>query len=642
MTNDAFRIAAAHTPPLHTTRPHIKPQPGTPQSLLPRYLAVWFPFLAADRLASQRRNSQRHPPASGGPDEPPLILVEKVKGALRIAATDARAARLGLRPGITLADARARIPVLDVAEDDAAADARFLNRLAQVCHDFTPAVALHPPDGVVLDITGCAHLFGGEAGLRDQACARLESFGLRPSATRTDTQTACAQTRRLGQALRATRQSTARRTVLGRATLDPIYTDCDSLRVANALSLRASVAGTPEAAWAFARFGRIAIVPAGADEAHARQLPVAALCVAHAIVAALSRAGLKTLGALADRSPAALAARFGGDLVVQLRRTLGLEKAPLEQLRLRPPIAVLRQFPEPLLHTEVIEDVLARLIETTVGIMEQRGVGGRRFRASFFHADGAARHLLVETGRPSRDARSILRLFHERLETLADALDPGFGFDAIELAVPRTGPLDAVQTALDGRTVEADAVTDLVDRLVARMGSQRVLRFEPRDTHDPDREGQLLAARQDAAQDAAASPARPPGLIPERFSAQWPTPETGEPPARPLQLFDPPQPIEALADVPDGPPLRFRWRRVLHEIARAEGPERIAPEWWRSVAGLQSATTDAGSSMRTRDYYRIEDRAGRRFWVFRLGSHGVHCNRHGAAPARWFMHGVFA
>ena len=525
------------------------------EQTMPRYLAVWFPFLAANRLLWERRSSKM----SSGQDKTPLVFVEKVKGALRIAAADPHATQLGLMRAMTLADARARIPILDVAEDDPAADASFLNRLAVVCHRFTPTVALYPPNGppngVVLDITGCAHLFGGEAELRKKVCARLEQFSL---------------------------------------------------------SVRASVAGTPEAAWAFARFARVAIVPTGQDEDVARQLPVAALGVADDTVVALSRAGLKTLGCLADRSPAALAARFGGDLVVQLRRTLGREQAPLTQLRPLPPLAVTRQFAEPLIHAEALEDVLARLLDEAAHIMERRGVGGRTFVARFIRADGATRQLLVEMGRPSRDARAILRLFHERLETLVDAIDPGFGFDAIELAVAMTGPLEAVQPELDGRAVEDDAVADLIDRLVARLGSHRVLRFQARDTHDPDREAGLVAAAQ----------------VETSAPTSWSVPEPGEPPNRPLQIFTPPQPIEAMAEVPDGPPLRFRWRRVLHEIACAEGPERIAPEWWRW-------SCDTGSI--TRDYYRIEDAAGRRFWVFRSGLYG-----HGDAAPRWFLHGVFA
>ncbi|WP_332686226.1 Y-family DNA polymerase [Bosea sp. (in: a-proteobacteria)] len=512
-----------------------------------RYLALWFPFLATDRLHRLQALS-----AGAGPGERPLVLVEKEHGALRLADCDRRAVALGLTRGLTLADARARIPDLAIAEADPAADARFIERLAGLCDRFTPLVALDPPHGLVLDISGCAHLFGGEAALRQEIGIRL---------------------RRLG------------------------------------LQLRASIAGTPEAARALARFGDCAISPLGGDAERTQPLPVAALEVQPETVLALSRAGLKTLGDLAARPSGTLSARFGEALAQRLRRILGCEDARITPLRLPPDCMVERHFPEPLQDTDGLEAIVLRLLDEAARILEQRGEGGRAFEISFFRSDGAVRRLSLETGRPSRDTAAILRLYRERIDTLSDPLDPGFGFDAVRLAVPVCEALATHQTSLDGRAVADEAVADLVDRLVARFGRDRVLRFVARDSHHPEREAHAIPA-------AGAPVAAPP----------WPKPEPGEPPSRPLQLFEPPQPVETLAEVPDGPPLRFRWRRVLHEIARAEGPERIAPEWWRD-----------GPDEPTRDYYRVEDAQGRRFWLFRAGLY----ERESAEP-RWFLHGLFA
>lgn len=546
-----------------------------------RYLALWFPFLASERL--QRR-------ASAGQGERPLVLVEKDHGALRLADCDRRAIGLGLTRGLTLADARARIPDLAVAEADPAADQRLLAELAAFCDRFTPLVALDPPHGLVLDITGCAHLFGGEAALRQALGARL---------------------RRLG------------------------------------FSLRASIAGTPEAARAFARFGGEALSPPGGDEERARRLPVAALEAAPETVLALSRAGLKTLGDLAQRPSHTLSARFGEALATRLGRILGREDARITPLRPPPDCMVERHFPEPLQDSDGLDAIVARLLAEAVRILEARGEGGRAFELGFFRSDGAVRRLALETGRPSRDAAAILRLYRERIDTLADPLDPGFGFDAIRLAVPICEPLGTPQASLDGRALEDEAVADLVDRLVARFGRERVLRFAARDSHHPEREASLVSA----------AAAKAGGAMP------WPLPEPDEPPVRPLQLFEPPQPVETLAEVPDGPPLRFRWRRVLHEIARAEGPERIAPEWWRDGGALSARLATAGRQESvpaqeaahgvdrktdsqscgpcpeelTRDYYRVEDAEGRRFWLFRAGLYG----RETTAP-RWYLHGLFA
>lgn len=508
-----------------------------------RYLALWFPYLASERL--RRRGS-------AGPDERPLVLVEKDRGALRLADCDSQAVALGLTRGLTLADARARIPELTVVEADPAADQRLIEWLAALCDRFTPLVALDPPHGLVLDITGCAHLFGGEVALRQRL-----GLGMR----------------RLG------------------------------------LTLFASIAGTPQAARALCRFGDCAVSRPGEDEQRTLSLPVAALEASSETVIALSRAGLKTLGDLTGRPSHTLAARFGEALVTKLRRILGREDARITPVRPPPDCVVERHFPDPLQDTDGLEAIVARLLGEAGRLLEARGEGGRAFEISFFRSDGAVRRLALETGRPSRDTAAILRLYRERIDSLADPLDPGFGYDAIRLGVLVCEPLGTPQASLDGRAVEEEVVADLVDRLVARFGRERVLRFVAQDSHQPEREAALVSA---AAGKASQTP--------------WPISQPDEPPARPLQLFEPPQPVETLAEVPDGPPLRFRWRRVLHEIARAEGPERIAPDWWRD-----------GPDEHTRDYYRVEDAQGRRFWLFRAGLYG----RETTAP-RWYVHGLFA
>ena len=211
----------------------------------------------------------------------------------------------------------------------------------------------------------------------------------------------------------------------------------------------------------------------------------------------------------------------------------------------------------------------------------------------------------------------IFKLYRERLAALADPIDAGFGFDVIRFAVSLAEPLDPLQPCLDGNAREDEAIGDLVDRLIVRFGRDRVLKFEAQDTYDPGREGRLVSAENSFAKERRAAKAR----------ISWLGPELGEPPVRPLQLFDPPQPIEPpLAEVPDGPPKRFRWRHVVHDIVRAEGPERIAPEWWRKK-----------NDEPDRDYYRVEDALGCRFWIFRQGLYGQD-----AAHPRWFLDGVFA
>jgi protein ImuB len=532
------------------TEPSSNPGKPGPPSLTARnpaghrYLALFLPFLPTEILRASGRF-----PGSDGPDSPPLVLTEMQRGAMRLAAIDARGLALGLRPGMALADARARLPGLLVHPADPAREAAMLSAMAADSERFTPMVALDPPHGLMLDITGCAHLFGGEAGLMRQIRRRFRQRGYAP--------------------------------VL-------------------------ALAPTPDAARALARFGGADCLSAMAAET--RALPVAALEAGEDVLLALNRAGLKDIAALEACPPGVLAARFGAGLVTKLRRVLGQDNARITPLRPLPECLAERHFPEPLLALDAVLALVKRLAGDLAGLLEARGEGGRRFELSLFRSDGRVQRLAVETGHACRDPEAIERLFALRIETLADPLDPGFGFDSIRLSVLASEMFGAVQPDFDGHRLEDLALEALIDRLSTRFGAARVLRAEAEDTHDPVRAARFVPAQRQA------------------VPSSWPEPEPGEGPRRPIRLFDPPQAIEALAEVPDGPPLRFRWRRVLHEVARAEGPERIAPQWWRVEAGTLA-----------RDYYRIEDSQGRRFWVFRQGFYGQ-----SGQPPRWFLHGLFA
>ncbi|MCW2309073.1 protein ImuB [Rhodobium gokarnense] len=432
---------------------------------------------------------------------------------------------------------------------DRAADAAFLERIADFCDRYTPLVALDAPEGLILDITGCAHLLNGEDRLHADIKKRLTALGI---------------------------------------------------------TLRASIAGTPEAARALARFGREKIVPAGGEPEAVFRLPAAALDLAPQTVQALSRAGLKTVGALAERPRPPLAARFGADLIARLAGVLGERDLCITPRRPMPPTMAERSFAEPIGLEDDMLAALRSLAGHVCASLETRGEGGRGFEAAFFRTDGRVFRIGIETVEPQRDPAVLMRLFRERLGALPDPLDPGFGFDFMRLAVIASEPAATPQASLDGNEAAEQEVSDLIDRLIARFGRDAVRRFVAVDSHIPE-----LAARTVPALGAAED------------GTAW-TSLGGTPPAsRPIHLFDPPQPIETLAEVPDGPPLRFRWRRAMHDIARAEGPERIAAEWWRAD-GL------------TRDYYRVEDDSGRRYWVFREGLYGLEAER-----PRWFLHGIF-
>ena len=479
---------------------------------------------------------------AGFPPDAPFALVEKQKGAMRLVAVNRAALSLGLAPGLSLADARARIPDLGMADFDPRADAEWLERIADGCDRYTPMVALDPPDGLILDISGCAHLFGGEAALREDLVARLQRLGMH---------------------------------------------------------VRSALADTPDAAHALAHY---------AAEATA-MLPVEALGLETGEAMALRRAGLKRIADLSARPSQLLSARFGEEAADRLDRIAGGRDIRITARRPQAALILERRFAEPIGHVDAALAAIEALAQQAARRMEEAHRGGRRFEAQLFRTDGLVRSLRIETGLPVRDVPLLMRLFGERLEALSDPVDPGFGFDLVRLSVPLFEPMAPLQLPLEGGALAEGELAQLLDRLSTRLGRNRVRRFAPRDSHIPEQAVLAFPAIGEA----------PPG--------GWPSPEPGEPPLRPTHLFDPPQPIEVLASVPDGPPRQFRWRQRMHDIVLAEGPERIGALWWRRA-------DNAGMA---RDYYRVEDRQGRRFWLFRHGLYG----REARTPA-WYIHGLFA
>ena len=443
-----------------------------------------------------------------------------------------------------------------------AEDARTLNDIADWCDRFTPLVALDPPHGLFLDITGCAHLFGGEATLLNNLCAALERQGF---------------------------------------------------------AVSAAIAATSICARTLTRHASGHIVPDGGEAATVGPLPVSALGADEAIATGLRRAGLKTIADVAARAPHEITARFGARFSSLLAHALGQGDVPINPRKPLPDYIVEKRFAEPVATDNVISAALSALARTLIAAMEKQGKGARRLEAAFFRTDGVVRTILVETGRPVTDHAVIDRLFRERLDALADPLDPGFGFDLIRLAASRTEIVVQEQRDLDAHVHDSDELAALIDRIAARIGGKRVIVHLPQDTHIPERAALAASAQHHL---AAAS------------QAAWPERVSGEPPARPLRLFERPEPIKVpFATVPDGPPHHFTWRRVSHEVVRVEGPERIAMEWWRQ-----------DNKMLTRDYFRVEDENGQRFWIFRDGLYGSELTDSEVkpVPASWYLHGLFA
>lgn len=509
-----------------------------------RILGIWLPRLSTDRLKRQWARA-------GAPDKRPLVLIAKVDNAMRLMAVDTHAARQGLRPGMALADARAMMPSLSVHDADAHADACLLERLADWCERYSPLVALDSPDGLLIDATGVAHLFGGEAGM-----------------------------------LKDVRHAIA----------------------AQGFAVQLAFASTAAAASALARHADGSIAAPGQDAQVVTSLPAHALAADPLILHGLRRAGLKTIGQVAERRRGELAARFGQGFVTLLDRTLGHAEHPISPRTPLPDVMAERRFAEPVTSGDAVTATLLTLAASLRDVLDKRGIGARRLAAAFFRADGTMRRIVIETARPTREPAIIARLFHERLASLADPLDAGFGFDLIRLSATVTEPISITIESFDTSETARQEIAFLIDRLAARFGATRILRFHPQDTHIPEAVGVALPAQHVISGNTAWTKIREPGCAPRR----------------PLRLFERPEPIEVVAEVPDGPPARFRWRRARHAVVHAEGPERIAMEWWH------------GDEKPTRDYFRIEDEHGRRFWLYRAGLY----ERETLSP-QWFMHGLF-
>jgi protein ImuB len=516
---------------------------------MPRIVSVWLPRWPILRfLAAQG-------PEPVDPDQP-FVLAADAAGGPRIAAVNAAAEECGLMAGDLLADARAKTGTLQVRAVDPAADDAALRRLALWATRYTPAVSPwgeeNGADGFFLDVTGAAHLFGGEEMLLADLSHRLNRFGL---------------------------------------------------------PARLAAAETAGAAWALSRFqppSRATVLRAGQEAEALAPLPIAALRLSADARTTLRRLGFKRVGALIGQPRAPFAARFETELLKRLDQALGRAAEPLVLIAPPPVYHSLRYLVEPVVTQDAIVAVAQRLMKDLVHALMRDGVGARTLRLLLYRVDGEVTAVDLDLARPTRDASHVAHLVDLKLERIAETVDVEFGFEALGLAVTAAERMESEQTEFapvsDAGNPERCAA--LIDSLRQRLGSRSVRRLKPVASHLPERAEALAVATCEA-------PA-------------WPEPNEACP--RPLLLLPEAEPADVMALVPEGPPQRFRWRGTMHDVVRAQGPERIAGEWWRSRA-VQP----------TRDYYLVEDKAGRRFWLYREGLYGRE-----TAVARWFVHGLFA
>lgn len=475
----------------------------------------------------------------------PLVLSIRQGQRDVIHAADQAALGLGLMPGMAVTQARALYAALNLRPADPAADHALLGRLAiHAVRHWTPTACTSPPDGLLFDLTGTSHLFGGE----ERFCARLKRFLARIGLTAT-----------------------------------------------------VAVADTVGAAHALARFaGRpIVVVPPGGVIDAIAPLPLAALRLNDSALTAARRFGLERIADLLPLPRGPLARRLGRAAIERLDQAIGRVAEPIETVvPFEAPVAE-RRLLEPIGMPEAIAQVMGDLTGDLVGILRERGLGAREVVLALLRVDGSEQLLSVGLARASRDARHLTRLLHLRLERV----DPGMGIEAGRLTATRAEPLGAQVIAGnltdDGRPAD---IAPLVDQLAGRIGHRSLFRAAPVESDVPERAVMTVPAL-----------ATPTG---------WPAWK------RPARLLARPEPLSGVvALLPDHPPRRFAWRGQVHDVVAGDGPERIHGEWW----------VRDGEVWAVRDYYRVEDREGRRFWVFRRGD-GVEAD---TGDLSWWMHGAF-
>lgn len=369
-----------------------------------------------------------------------------------------------------------------------------------------------------------------------------------------------------------------------------------------------AISGSPGLSWAACRFGAGGVIADDAAKELLETLPVACLRIGVEAAMALSKLGLKQVKDLLSLPRAPLAQRFGSHVLLRLDQALGQQEEPISPRRPVGVLSVERRLADPIRAEEEILELTVRIARSLCFSLEARGAGGRLFELVLFRVDGRVFRIEAGASRPLRDARRITGLFTERLKAVHDELDAGFGFELLRLNVLHHDPFEAIQGSLAGQTGDEASLSHLIDRVAARLGEGAIRGFHFRQSHIPER---AVVAR----------PALSQGSDPGRSAAAGAMTMV----ERPLRLLPRPEPMEVFAAaIPEGPPSRFRWRRVLHDVVRAEGPERISPEWWLDDAAEE------------RDYFRLEIGSGHRFWVYRQGRY-----RPGHSPS-WHMHGIFA
>lgn len=496
-----------------------------------RFVSIWFRHLTTDWFSLHQPNLKNLS----------FVLRAPSHGRMIITAANVNAEKQGIRTGMALADARAIIPELEVQDNRPDLIDKLLARLAEWCIRFTPIVAVDPPDGLLLDATGCSHLWGGDIAYVAEIVKKLNTRGY---------------------------------------------------------DVRIAMADTVGVAWAIARFGKEPLViPDGMHIEALMPLPPEALRLEQDVIDRLRKLGLHQVRQFIKMPRSSLRRRFGQHLLQQLDKALGQELELIEPVQPIEPYQERLPCMEPIVTATGIEIALQQLLETLCLRLQQEQKGLRTAIFKGFRVDGKVEQVDIVTSRPSHNVKHLFKLFQLQISSI----EPALGIELFVLEAPKVEDHLPLQEKMWEGSIGLEDVrlSELVDRLASKVGMKAIHRYVPDEHYWPERSFKSTLSLQ------------------EKSTTVW-----REDKLRPLQLLSIPERIEVTAPIPDYPPMLFRHRGQLHKIIRADGPERIEQEWW-----LQQG--------QHRDYYRVEDEEGNRYWLFRLGHYDDKIYH-------WFIHGYFA
>lgn len=497
-----------------------------------RYAAIYFPYLITDWI-TLRKPSLRNVP---------FVCAVSSHGRKVITAVNPVAEGQGISVGMVVADARVFVPGLQVVDHREGLDLKLLEAIGFWLIRYTPVVSVDPPGGLLLNVTGCAHLWGGEKAYLKEMQERLQGKGYR---------------------------------------------------------VRIAIADTPGAAWAVARFGKAdPLVQPGKQREAILPLPPAALRLQAETLELLQKLGLYRVEDLIQIPFTALRKRFGENLQTRLRQALGEEEEFLFPLQPVAPYEERLPCLEPVRTAAGIETALRQLLEQLCRRLSEEGKGLRKAELVCYRVDGKSQKIKTGTNRPSSHVEHLFNLFELQISQIR----PGLGIELFLLRAERIEPVTRLQESCwAGNPGLADEnLSELLDRLTGKADTCTIRRYFPAEHYWPER----------SVREAPLNNRKPP--IPWQEGIR-----------RPIHLLPRPEPIKVSAPIPDYPPMLFHYKGKVRKITKADGPERIAHEWWLEQAEL-------------RDYYCVEDEQGRRYWLFRSGHYA------NSQTPGWFIHGFFA